>query len=117
MKPTLVVNPGADRVFAAFAAVLVDDGVSSTVELERRLRPIYPNAIVHRRELASESMLIWYVYRDGRWVDPRAEAARVEGATPNARSDRGPSIDPGVDPGGRGNREGYGAREDRARSQ
>ena len=67
--PILVVNPADDRAFGCFAEVLVDRGASSTFELERRLRPIYSKAVVHARELSGEPFVIWYVYREGRWVD------------------------------------------------
>ncbi|HEV8697043.1 MAG TPA: hypothetical protein VGQ89_05060 [Candidatus Limnocylindrales bacterium] len=101
VKPTLIVNPAADRVFAAFAAVLVEHGASSTGDLERRLHTIYPKATVHLRELTGERVVIWYVYRDGRWVDPRAVMTSAEGERQSARSDRGPSIDRRVDTRGR----------------
>jgi hypothetical protein len=68
MRPTLIVNPTDDPVFAAFAQTLVDHGASSTAELERRLRDEYPRSTVHARELVGESAVIWYVYRDGRWI-------------------------------------------------
>lgn len=100
MKPTLIVNPAADQVFAAFAAVLVEHGASSIGDLERRLRTMYPKATVHLRELAGEAVVIWYVYRDGRWVDPRA-AISTEGESESARPDRGSAIDRRVDSGGR----------------
>jgi hypothetical protein len=70
MKPTLVLNPADDR-FTASAQVLIDEGVVSIEEFQRRLRSAYPKAVVHARELAAESMLIWYAYRDGHWVDAR----------------------------------------------
>lgn len=69
-RPILVVNPADDDVFGLFAEVLVEDGATSTDELERRLRPTYSRAVVHARELSSEPFVIWYVYRDGRWVNP-----------------------------------------------
>ena len=72
-RPILVVNPADDDVFGDFAHVLVKHGASSTGELERRLRPIYSRAVVHARELSSEPFVIWYVYREGRWVNPRPE--------------------------------------------
>jgi hypothetical protein len=101
VKPTLIVNPAADRVFAAFAAVLVEHGASSIGDLERRLRTMYPKATVHLRELTGERVIIWYVYRDGRWLDPRAVSTIAEGEHQIARSDRGPSIDRRVDTRGR----------------
>lgn len=92
-KPTLIVNPIGDQVFAEFAAALVEHGALSTTDLERRLRTVYPSATVHRRELVGEAVLIWYVYRDGRWVDPRAPSPADKGGHCRARSDRGPAID------------------------
>jgi hypothetical protein len=70
IRPILVVNPADDDVFGDFAEVLVNGGASSTGELERRLRPVYSRAVVHARELSSEPFVIWYVYREGRWVNP-----------------------------------------------
>lgn len=67
-RPILVVNPADDDVFGSFARVLVNHGASTTDELERRLRPLYAKAVVHARELSSEPLVIWYVYRDGQWV-------------------------------------------------
>jgi hypothetical protein len=69
VSPILVVNPAEDDVFGAFAQVIVDDGVANIGELERRLRPMYSKAVVHARELSSEPLVIWYVYRDGHWID------------------------------------------------
>jgi hypothetical protein len=71
MKPILVINPAEDAVFAAFSHVLVDHGADEIGQLQRRLRTVYPAAVVHMRELASEPFLIWYVYRDGHWVRSR----------------------------------------------
>ena len=73
MRPILVVNPADDDVFGRFAQVLVDDDASSVGELERRLRRIYSKAVVHARELSQEPFVIWYVYREGRWVNPWTE--------------------------------------------
>ncbi|MBI3748145.1 MAG: hypothetical protein HY262_04790 [Chloroflexi bacterium] len=84
-RPILVVNPADDDVFGAFAQVLVTHGASTTDELERRLRPIYGNAVVHARELSSEPQVIWYVYRDGQWVNPGTMSAR---RAPSGRDDR-----------------------------
>lgn len=74
-RPTLVVNPAADGVFVEFAETVVEHGVASPAELERRLRVVYPQAAVHRRELVAEPWDVWYVYRDGHWVRS-AERAR-----------------------------------------
>jgi hypothetical protein len=93
MKPTLVVNPANDRVFAAFAALLVDHGAATTAELERRLRAVYPVAVVHARLLVGEPLVIWYVYREGRWVDTGLSAAQRIGRVPDARFDRRPALD------------------------
>jgi hypothetical protein len=82
MRPILVVNPADDDGFGDFAQVLVSHGASTTGELERRLRPIYSRAVVHARELSSEPFVIWYVYRDGRWVNARKEP-QAPGALPD----------------------------------
>lgn len=87
-RPILVVNPADDDVFGLFAEVLVDDGASSAPELERRLRPTYASAVVHARELSSEPFVIWYVYRDGRWVNPH-RASRPSGARTDDVQPRG----------------------------
>lgn len=68
MPPTLIVNPTDDVVFADFAQTLVDHGATSTDELERRLRAEYSRSTVHARELVGETAVIWYVYREGRWI-------------------------------------------------
>ena len=80
MRPTLVVNPADDGIFAAFSQNIVDHGALTIDELERGLRSVYPRAAVHERLLAAEPILIWYVYRDGRWVDtwPGFERRAVE---------------------------------------
>jgi hypothetical protein len=81
MKPTLVVNPVEDEIFAAYADLLLDHGVATVGEMERRLRTIYPRAVVHPRELSGEPILIWYLYRDGHWEPTsRRSRAGVNGA-------------------------------------
>jgi hypothetical protein len=96
MRPTLVVNPAADRVFSEFARMIVDHGATSIHELERRLTGVYPQAVVHARELVDEPILVWYVYRDGHWVDTRT-VAEPGAREHNARPTRGSSSDRGID--------------------
>ena len=74
MKPLLVVNPANDRVFALFAQTIIDHGVPSIGEFERRLQAVYPQAAAHARDLAAETILIWYVYCEGHWVNSRSFA-------------------------------------------
>ena len=68
MRPTLVVIPRSDEVFAELADRLLNDGIDSPGALERALRATYPSVQVHERSLSAESELRWYVYREGRWV-------------------------------------------------
>lgn len=96
MRPTLIVNPSTDGLFGTYAETLVDHGAATTAELEHRLRTIYPRAIVHARELAGEAGLIWYVYRDGHWIDPRNPANRSGGTPHNAEAATGSAGNPGV---------------------
>jgi len=85
MRPTLVTNPADDDGFAALAAMFVDAGVDRIDELERRLRSVYPRTAVHARLLSGEPRLVWYVYREGRWIDGRGRL------TDGERSEAGPA--------------------------
>lgn len=63
----LITNPRSDAAFVqAVDAAL--DGADGPGELQRRLRERYPDVVVRPRELSSEPVTVWYVYRDGRWV-------------------------------------------------
>ena len=73
VRPVLVTNPIDDREFADAAQRLLDDGFLLIDDFRSQLRVAYPDAAVHRREIAAEPVLIWYVYREGRWVSPRHE--------------------------------------------
>lgn len=64
--PTVVINPATDTEFEAHVKSLLPD-VSTPESLEEALHEQYPLVVVHRRELSSEPITIWYVYRDGRW--------------------------------------------------
>jgi hypothetical protein len=67
VRPILIVNPRSDVRFAQLVAELTADGMPDPVDLQARLRAEHPRAVVRRRELSSESIEMWYVYRDGRW--------------------------------------------------
>jgi hypothetical protein len=92
MKPTLIVNPTDDEIFGAYADLLVEHGAVSVEDLERRLRTVYPRATVHARDLSGESVLIWYVYRDGAWTRVAANRHSEE-REPDGRSTRGSPVD------------------------
>jgi hypothetical protein len=104
MEPTLVVNPATDRVFADLARMMIEQGATSTIDLERQLRSMYPAATVHARELVGEPIVIWYVYRDGHWIDSRPGSSAIDSSPAidtgehDVRPPRGPSIDGGLDP-------------------
>jgi hypothetical protein len=66
-RPTLIVNPVADQEFSGFANAQLD-AVQTAAQLEALLRVRYPEAVVHARELSGERILVWYVYREGRWL-------------------------------------------------
>ena len=61
-------NPDDDEGFAADVERLLASGLRDATELERRLRAAYPEVLVRPRDLAHEPYVLWYVYRDGRWV-------------------------------------------------
>jgi hypothetical protein len=66
-RPVLVIVPTDDRAFEAFVrSVVGEDRVTPDI-LQGRVRQRYPDAVVRPRELQYEPMVIWYVYRDGRW--------------------------------------------------
>jgi hypothetical protein len=66
----LHLNPGDDEAFAADVDRLIATGLRDVKEFQERLRAFYPEATVRPRDLASEPFVVWYVYRDGRWVHP-----------------------------------------------
>jgi hypothetical protein len=66
--PALFLNPADDLAFVGEVDRLMDDGVAEAAELERRLRDSFPSAVVRPRDLSNEPFVVWYVYRDGRWV-------------------------------------------------
>lgn len=61
-------NPRSDARFVELVTRLMEDDPTDPSELQAGLRAQYPEAIVRRRELSSESTEVWYVYRDGRWT-------------------------------------------------
>jgi hypothetical protein len=67
VRPVVIVNPRSDGGFVQRVHDLAE-AVTDPSELQTRLRDEYPDAIVRRRELSSESTEVWYVYRDGRWT-------------------------------------------------
>ena len=68
MRPLVIVNPRSDIRFAELVARLMSNAPTEPSELQTGLRAQYPEAVVRRRELSSESTEVWYVYRDGRWT-------------------------------------------------
>jgi hypothetical protein len=69
-RPVLIVNPRDDAAFGDLVDELVGMGTQTTGELQSALRRRYPLARVHRREISAEHIVVWYVYREGRWVRP-----------------------------------------------
>ena len=65
--PALFLNPADDPEFAAAVEQSMGEGISAA-DLQQRLRKVYPRAVVRPRGLANEPFVVWYVYRDGRWV-------------------------------------------------
>jgi hypothetical protein len=76
-RPTLIVNPADDPEFQAAAVHLTDRGLLEPTVLQDSLRERWPGAVVRPRELAGEHGQIWYVYRDGHWVNPHLAPRRA----------------------------------------
>jgi hypothetical protein len=68
-RPDARVNPRTDPDFVALVDSLVAV-VADPAELQARLRQTHPLTVVRERGLSGEPVAVWYVYRDGRWVDP-----------------------------------------------
>jgi hypothetical protein len=75
-RPVLMLNPRDDEAFGDLVAELVASGIQTTTALEAALRDRYPEAVVHLREISAERVVVWYVYRDGRWIGPGGAARR-----------------------------------------
>jgi hypothetical protein len=71
MRPILVLNPRHDAAFVELAQSLVERGASSPETLQAELRGTYPNAVVRARSLSAEPVWMWYVYREGHWINGR----------------------------------------------
>jgi hypothetical protein len=70
MAPLLIINPPSDTAFVRACHAAVVDADSDPGRLQEALRLRYPDAVVRPRELSGETIIVWYVYRDGRWVSP-----------------------------------------------
>lgn len=68
VRPILIINPRGDHQFSERARMILQAGVAEPHAMQGQLRVTYPAAVVRPRELSSESAVIWYVYRDGRWT-------------------------------------------------
>jgi hypothetical protein len=81
MRSRIVTNPASDERFSALTAEFATL-VSSPAELAHRLRAAYPlvNAVLGVSDGMEPDP--WYVYRDGRWVNPDRDRARHGGRSP-----------------------------------
>ena len=68
VRPLVIMNPRSDARFVELVTRLMEDAPTGTSDLQDGLRAQYPEALVRRRELSSESTEVWYVYRDGHWT-------------------------------------------------
>ncbi len=68
VRPIVILNPRSDARFVELVNRLMADAVGEPADLQSGLRAEFPEAVVRRRELSSESTEVWYVYRDGRWT-------------------------------------------------
>jgi len=68
MPPLLIINPPADLEFVRACHAGLVDAAGDPSRLEASLRLLYPAIVVRPRELSGETIVVWYVYRDGHWV-------------------------------------------------
>lgn len=86
-RPYLITNPAHDTAFRDAATACLREA-TTTEELEDRLRPRFPAVSVRRRLISAEPFVVWYVYRDGRWVGHAS--ARSDSRAGDERVDQGP---------------------------
>lgn len=72
VDPALFVNPPDDPSFATAARTALAAGARTPEMLQFALRTDYPLAVVRRRDISAELLVVWYVYRDGHWIPRRA---------------------------------------------
>ena len=72
VRPVLILNPRDDHEFVDRARSASATGVGDPAALEDALRGWYPAIVVRPRELSSEPVVVWYVYRDGHWIPERS---------------------------------------------
>lgn len=83
--PVLVLNPRHDRAFVNAATTLLGHDAPSPEALQNGLRQTYPDAVVRARELSGEAVVVWYVFREGHWIngDPPSTQS-LSGRNPRA---------------------------------
>ncbi len=68
VRAVLIINPRSDHEFVERARAAAADGADDPATLADQLRVWYPAVVVRPRELSSEPVIVWYVYRDGHWI-------------------------------------------------
>ena len=73
-KPLLTTIPSTDTAFRTHVErVQRRHRADSAVDLQARLRRMFPRVLIVERQLSGEAPN-WYVYRDGRWSPPSSSA-------------------------------------------
>ena len=78
MRPILILNPRHDAEFVARVRAIESGGLNAPDDLVEPLRAWYPDIVVRPRELSSEPVVVWYVYRDGRWTSEGSKKDDIE---------------------------------------
>ena len=68
MPPLMIINPPSDLEFVRACQTALAAAAGDALRLEVALRVLYPAAVVRPRGLSGETIVVWYVYRDGHWV-------------------------------------------------
>jgi len=73
------VNPPTDVRLRQTLDLFLDEQAPATpAELEALARSEYPRLVVRARSLEHESMVVWYVYREGYWVPATKDDAAAD---------------------------------------
>lgn len=68
MRPTLITNPPGDTDFRRAVDQTIGEADGDIAAAQRHLRLRYPAAVLRARDISGETIIVWYVYREGVWV-------------------------------------------------
>ena len=77
------------RLRATLDRMMDERSPATPSDLEALMRPDYPRIVVRARALEHESVVVWYVYREGYWVPAPVEDVAIAGAVAATQDEDG----------------------------